>query len=769
MDLGAADAIGYALQPGTDPQGDLYGGPGHEAEPAPVHDDGDEVTDISSEGGSSAASEDDSSTHSESEDGAASEIKRLYEGARTCECCINWVDEFPAAMQPSAEEAAASRKCALLVRHRRNHSGGGDGRSVVVDSIVVQSPFVKPVLARVFDGLGGITVGLRNLTFRAPFRQFFHRWDRLEQALREPLDAVTARHLRLLHGVLREELRPTLDAHADLLAHGVVTWDYLWTIFRPGDLVYSPGRADPFDRLYKCAYADYSRGFQLTCEAVDTDGRAFGWTPETCCIHAYEGTRPIDSLDFYPFRFAAHRSDIERRLLARGRRFEVLRGMHYKAYLGPSPPSNRRSQLNDPHVARKAESKGTIESRIVIDADAFARHGIGCQTVHPFDDIAFTLALDVQPDRPHIDRTPHAGGEKWTMVHAPPPPPPMSPPVMGLPPQSKGRRCGGMGAGPPPPPPPLKARRMAPRPRAWGSDDELVSDGSEETGPDVEEVRLTDEQLMLCTPELKAFSLKTKEWVKVYVDFVQDIEWNEKTFDNLVLPGGYKDLILSFVESQVMHKEEFDDIVEGKGQGIVLLLHGDPGVGKTLTAEAIAERMRTPLYVLSAAELGEDAETVEQRLDSVLSMATAWDAVVLLDESDVFLERRGVNDLERNKIVAVLLRILEYYRGILFMTTNRVEAFDKAFQSRIHLRVNYPPLDAAARRSVWRNFLRLARRETRVGEKELDELAAVELNGREIKNVVKTAQLLAARQRGPLAVEHIRTVLRATQDGKGEA
>lgn len=179
--------------------------------------------------------------------------------------------------------------------------------------------------------------------------------------------------------------------------------------------------------------------------------------------------------------------------------------------------------------------------------------------------------------------------------------------------------------------------------------------------------------------------------------------------------------------------------------------------------------MRTPLYVLSAAELGEDAETVEQRLDSVLSMATAWDAVVLLDESDVFLERRGVNDLERNKIVAVLLRILEYYRGILFMTTNRVEAFDKAFQSRIHLRVNYPPLDAAARRSVWRNFLGLARRETRVGEKELDELAAVELNGREIKNVVKTAQLLAARQRGPLTVEHIRTVLRATQDGKGEA
>lgn len=65
-----------------------------------------------------------------------------------------------------------------------------------------------------------------------------------------------------------------------------------------------------------------------------------------------------------------------------------------------------------------------------------------------------------------------------------------------------------------------------------------------------------------------------------------DIQWNGNAFESLVLPPSHKELILSFVKGQIDHKDDFDDIIEGKGQGIVILLAGVPGVGKTLTAES---------------------------------------------------------------------------------------------------------------------------------------------------------------------------------------
>ena len=66
-----------------------------------------------------------------------------------------------------------------------------------------------------------------------------------------------------------------------------------------------------------------------------------------------------------------------------------------------------------------------------------------------------------------------------------------------------------------------------------------------------------------------------------------------------------------------------------------------------------------------------------------LQLATSWNAVLLIDEADVFLEKRGTADLMRNSLVATFLRLLEYHSGMLFLTTNRVKAFDEAFLSRV--------------------------------------------------------------------------------------
>jgi len=82
------------------------------------------------------------------------------------------------------------------------------------------------------------------------------------------------------------------------------------------------------------------------------------------------------------------------------------------------------------------------------------------------------------------------------------------------------------------------------------------------------------------------FDLKDKSWKVDHLDFIQDIEWDEDPFESLVLPDGYKRLILAFVTSQVKYDSVFGDVIHGKGGGMVVLLSGMPGIGKTLTAEA---------------------------------------------------------------------------------------------------------------------------------------------------------------------------------------
>ena len=100
---------------------------------------------------------------------------------------------------------------------------------------------------------------------------------------------------------------------------------------------------------------------------------------------------------------------------------------------------------------------------------------------------------------------------------------------------------------------------------------------------------------------------------------------------------------------------------------MIILLCGPPGVGKTLTSEAVAEEMKVPLYLMSAGDLGFDPRHVETKLQDILEMCSRWNAVLLLDEADVFLEQRSLHELERNKLVSIFLRVLEYYEGMSYL------------------------------------------------------------------------------------------------------
>ncbi|GAW14685.1 hypothetical protein ANO14919_040880 [Xylariales sp. No.14919] len=204
----------------------------------------------------------------------------------------------------------------------------------------------------------------------------------------------------------------------------------------------------------------------------------------------------------------------------------------------------------------------------------------------------------------------------------------------------------------------------------------------------------------------------------------------------------------------------------GKGQGMIMLLTEEPGVGKTLTAETVAEKACRPLYTLSAGDLGASAGTVERGLTKAFDLARRWNAVLLLDECDVFLEERTSKNLERNQIVSVFLRMLEYYRGIMFLTTNRLSAFDPAFQSRIHLTLHYKNLDHTARRKIWQVLLSRAQKDGEFSERDLVALSKEAINGRQIKNAVKAAQLLAAPENIPLNITHVNIALQVMRNGR---
>ncbi|KAF2183421.1 P-loop containing nucleoside triphosphate hydrolase protein [Zopfia rhizophila CBS 207.26] len=272
-----------------------------------------------------------------------------------------------------------------------------------------------------------------------------------------------------------------------------------------------------------------------------------------------------------------------------------------------------------------------------------------------------------------------------------------------------------------------------------------------------------DENFLLLLPALiRRYGFHDKKWIKLPVEQIRDVEWSSDTFDRrLVLKPRKKEIIKALVTVHTSkNKPQKADIIAGKGNGLILLLHGGPGTGKTLTAENIAEYAQRPLYRVTCGDIGTDPESVEKYLESVLYICSIWRCVVLMDEGDVFLEERRPTDLERNALVSVFLRTLEYLDGILILTSNRVGTFDEPFRSRVQLAMHYPPLNEDDRREVWRMFFRdMLEGDEKLKHDELkdklDTLARHPLNGRQIRNVINTARQLARYRKEVLAYVHI--------------
>lgn len=534
--------------------------------------------------------------------------------------------------------------------------------------------------------------------------------------------AAKAAHLKVLVKYLDTDYADIKKTLYPLLEANTITFDLLWALYKPNTIAYTPtyGSSDE-PRAFKIEYAvkesSFMKGHWYSVDGryLEYDGKDYGFGSMSAEVDAFKGARKITSLACYPLKYHRDAEAMRARLIERGKRFVALRGMNYRFHKGMAFYKKKRSFV----------IKVNINGRVMIDPAIHRRinPNYPISTVRPKDpDIIDMEELGLSD-----------GGDD----------------------DSDGCCCGGGGSGSD-----SEHGGSSDTPRtmykviedAEGSprvvEVEVDENGAEiqkekmdrieGAAADTKEREFSEEELLIASPVVLGFAFSEKLWLEFTISGISDIEWDKDAFGSLVLPSNQKSIVKALVESHTFHAaENIDDVIQGKGKGLVAVLHGPPGTGKTLTAEGIAELLRRPLYMVSAGELGTDSRTLEAELNKILDIAHSWGAVLLLDEADVFLEKRTIHDIHRNALVSIFLRLLEYFQGILFLTTNRVETFDDAFQSRIHVALRYGDLTSKAKRSIWKMFLERVRaiegvRIASFSEEDYDMLSRHTLNGRQV-------------------------------------
>ncbi|KAH0426580.1 hypothetical protein CcaCcLH18_10264 [Colletotrichum camelliae] len=277
----------------------------------------------------------------------------------------------------------------------------------------------------------------------------------------------------------------------------------------------------------------------------------------------------------------------------------------------------------------------------------------------------------------------------------------------------------------------------------------------------------TDIDYLTGPPTLVAFLLDENVWVNVHVEHLTDIVWPETPLDSLELDIGKKRLMRNLTRRfKTEETSEGSDRNTGGGQGgnLTILLSGPPGIGKTLTAEVVAEETQRPLYRLSAGELSVDPSALEKQLGDIFILGRRWGAVILIDEADMFVTKRRASTPDQNAAVTAFLRLFHTYDGLLFITSTS-EDVDTAFYDRIHATIKYVGLDETQRANIWRRQLQHGASQghppsSRWPEEAYRLLGKVETNGREIRNIVRTAEQLALGLSTELAMKHVAAAMR---------
>lgn len=264
----------------------------------------------------------------------------LFQGPSKCSCCVSWVKEQPDDLKEILKETDEVKQHVVLVRRKHSHQIYSH-EPLEIDSIVVNSPLIRVALEEIFSDCPEIDMEAQSWTFQAPFELLFHYWDELNEFL-EPENSDTSLHVKVLYNVLLPVLEEPLSLSKTLNSHGLISFELIWTLFKPGRTIYCRRTAeDEADCLFVLESSGYKErekqtepDYSLTGTRVDWDGKQFGRTRFSLDIGHFDGPKHITELPAYPLEDGEHKKAVESRLLERGYRFEQLAGIKYVAYRG---------------------------------------------------------------------------------------------------------------------------------------------------------------------------------------------------------------------------------------------------------------------------------------------------------------------------------------------------------------------------------------------------------------------------------------------------
>lgn len=389
----------------------------------------------------------------------------------------------------------------------------------------INSPALQTLLAGVIGSMSGVHFAdhaTKAMHIDLPLPKcIFHYRKEIRTAGRQlAKNSEAAKHFELFQYFMRDALAPTIAAYLECEERGLITYDLLWTLFRPGTIVFAmngskphafkvTGSAGHFDRVVsgrngQSIGAD-SPEFRLEGYSVDLRGSTFVGRAAILGISRFAQAKPIHELEVFPIDYHPHVDKIKAELIARGRKFESFRSHCYCEYRGVAEELEMVKNKNwrngdDASDEMKTSIKGPLrtEGRVMIDSVTYSeKHGQmfkRCATVESF------------------------------------------------------RGFGDM----------------------FGGDSDGELDAS--NGPDI----LSDEECLIAGCKVPGFLFSERRWLMLQLDDIQPVRWNRGCFDALVLPQAQKDLVEALISR---HSErdgvaEVEDVVKGKGKGLIFALHG---------------------------------------------------------------------------------------------------------------------------------------------------------------------------------------------------
>ncbi|KAI0969444.1 hypothetical protein F4678DRAFT_440450 [Xylaria arbuscula] len=600
----------------------------------------------------------------------------------------------------------------------------------------------------------------------SPYSALIYSWDEAENEASAIIDGESVDE-KQARDDLKELLRIISTSSGDvcldryfksrqaLLSEGSITHEALWTLFPPGTLIVGrPCNDQPQISVVESCdkFLREDETFEMICYSFDWNGTVFSRVPFEIEIDSWGGERKsVTSLPFYPLEFyeegrLSHEESIKKLkacLIERGRKYVdfcvAAKGKQMFKYSNGTAYFHRGGTI----LHRKhTDSSTELDSRQQNSSSSATSDDTGAAAIgmkaswKPIEGaviVDFASYLTYQPSQA---------------------------PIMGPLEKYEG-----------------SITELSPSRRTKDVFKNMYKFDWDRHPPGRS---MSSEQLLCCPPRVLGYALKQKTWVQLLVrHLVPPNKADDSTFrDRLQLDQDAKDLIFKSVKAHTVpaetSKEGLSDFAPGKGRGLVIMLYGQPGVGKTLTAESVAQMTSKPLLSVGVSDIGIEGDKVELNLQRIFALAGLWEAVLLFDEADVFLESRGEgdNDLQRNAMVSVLLRVLEYYDGILILATNRMRSLDIAVQSRIHLAIKFTELKPDQKLSIYESFLEQLDNKGLVDDLgDLQKWAKTEgkrskFNGRQIRNVLSTALGLARADGRKLMRDDIISVVRQTEDFK---